>query len=482
MKLIMSESCQVKLDTVVQFVKVDTAPVFTCPKLQEAYDAAYAGDDTSLKAGAFKTLRLRANDMFVNVILIAFDCSSKKAFDDFKKATFKLGTKLNELKATNVVIDKLTDLVFASKEEILLQFASNLPLCDYAFDKYLIKKAGYTDKTVTIIGDESLQPALDEGKTIADGVIIARDLVNEPAEVLTSPEYADRVVTLGKEYGFETEIFSKDKIEEFGMGAFLAVARASIHEPKLIVMRYNGGGDEIAKGLIGKGVCYDTGGLGIKNTAGMATMKGDMAGSAAVVGAMCAIAKNKLEKNVVAVIAACENVIAGNAYRNGDLVHTMAGKSVYVASTDAEGRLTLADAITYMIRKEKVDSIVELSTLTGTNAMFYSGVCCSMLTTSDELFNSVNAVSKVACEKYDRVPHFDEFREFIKHDIADLYNSSTKGAGCITAGLFLDEFSEDMPYMHVDVAGNTFNSAKKDGEPAGGNGFGVKTLYHYIKG
>ena len=214
----------------------------------------------------------------------------------------------------------------------------------------------------------------------------------------------------------------------------------------------------------------------------MHAMKGDMAGSAAVIGAMCSIAMNKLPKNVVTVVAACENLVDGAGYRNGDIVHTMAGKSVFVHSTDAEGRLTLADAITYMIRKENVDSIIELSTLTGSCANFFSDVCCGVLTTDDEMYEKIASISDIAGEKYSRLPHYDEFREFIKSDIADLYNSSNNGAGGICAGLFLDEFKEDKPFMHLDIAGMTFAKTKKDGYPKGGTGYGVKTVYNYIKG
>jgi len=196
---------------------------------------------------------------------------------------------------------------------------------------------------------------------------------------------------------------------------------------------------------------------------------------------MCSIAMNKLPKNVVTVVAACENLVDGKGYKNGDIISTMAGKSVYVASTDAEGRLTLADAITYMIHKENVDSIIELSTLTGSCANFFANVCCGVLTTDDEMFEKLVKNSDISGEKYCRIPHFEEYREFIKSDVADLHNSSTNGAGGICAGLFLDSFKEDTPFMHLDIAGVTFAKTKKDGYPTGGTGFGVKSVYNYIK-
>lgn len=478
----MVTTCPQNVDTIVRYFRYDSAPTFSSPELQAAFDAALGGDDFGLKPGDVKTFRIKLSDKFVNLILIGFNCALyEKALPIFRKATLKLGTILNELKSEVVFVDNFTNMYFMEKAEIARQFASTLPLCDYAFDKYMIKKADYTEKEIHVFANEDIEAALQEGANIAKGICIARDLVNEPAEVLTPAELANRTIAFGQEYGFEVEVFDKEACEEFGMNAFLAVGRASVNEPKLIVMRYNGG-EGVAKGVIGKGLCYDSGGLFLKQGAGMAAMKGDMAGSAAVIGAMCSIAMNKLPKNVVTVVAACENLVDGAGYRNGDIVHTMAGKSVFVASTDAEGRLTLADAITYMIRKENVDSIIELSTLTGSCANFFSDVCCGVLTTDDDMFNQIAAHSDIAGEKYARLPHYEEYREFIKSDIADLYNSSTNGAGGICAGLFLDEFKEDKPFMHVDVAGVTFAKNKKNGYPKGGTGFGVKTVYHYIKG
>lgn len=478
----MVNSCPSNVDTIVRFIKYDAAPTFSSQEIQKSFDMALGGDDFGLKPGNVKSFRMKMSDRFVNLILIGFDCSLKEdALPIFRKAVLKVGTLLNELKAAVVFVDCFTRLCFMDKEEIARQFAGTLPLCDYSFDKYMMKKADYTDKEIHVFAEEDIEAALTEGANIAKGICIARDLVNEPAEVLTPSELADRTAAFGKEYGFEVEVFDKNACEDLGMHAFLTVGRASANEPKLIVMRYHGG-DGPAKGVIGKGLCYDSGGLFLKQGAGMVSMKGDMAGGAAVVGAMCAIAMNKLAKNVVAVVAACENMVDGEGYRNGDIVHTMAGKSVFVASTDAEGRLTLADAITYMIRKEQVDSIIELSTLTGSCANFFSDICCGVLTTDDQMYEQIAVHSSLAGEKYCRLPHYEEYREFIKSDIADLYNSSNNGAGGICAGLFLDEFKEDKPFMHLDIAGVTFAKNKKDGYPKGGTGFGVKTVYHYIKG
>jgi len=231
------------------------------------------------------------------------------------------------------------------------------------------------------------------------------------------------------------------------------------------------------------GWVIQAGGAGnfMRNVNQTATKTGNMAGAAAVIGAMCSIAANKVKKNVVTIVAACENLVDGNGYRNGDILKSMSGKTIFVASTDAEGRLTLADAMTYMIRKENVDSIIELSTLTGSCATFFGKVCAGVLTTNDELYNKIASYTVISGEKYWRLPTYAEYRENIKSDIADLYNSTTAGAGGIAAGMFLDEFKEDKPFMHIDIAGTTFASSKSEGQIEGGTGYGVKTVYYYIK-
>lgn len=468
------------VDTVVRFVKFNTAPNFTCTELQAAYDTAFGGDSTDLAVGEIKTLRLKVGTNFINLTIVGFDCSLPTAFDDFRRATAKLGTVLNELKSKNVFVDKLMNLIFADKCEIMRQFTSVLPLCEYSFDTYLSKKSDIPEKTIYILAESEHESAAKEGEMLARGICIARDFVNEPAETLTPAELAARAVAFGKEFGFDAQIYDKKACEELGMGLFLAVGRASVNEPKLIVMRYNGGGNEAPLGIVGKGLTYDSGGLALKQTAGMLTMKSDMAGSAATIGAMCAIAAQKLPKNVVAVVAACENLVDGTGYRNGDIFTGMAGKSVLIGSTDAEGRLTMADAITYIVRKENVSSIVELSTLTGSCAGFFGKVCAGALSTDDALFAKADN-AQITGEKYGRMPAYDEYREFIKPTIADLYNTSLNGAGGICAGLFLDEFREGVPFLHLDIAGTTFASAKSDCQPEGGTGFGVKTVYEYVK-
>jgi len=262
----------------------------------------------------------------------------------------------------------------------------------------------------------------------------------------------------------------------------LSVAKGSSLEPRFIIMRYHGGSDGQAPiAFVGKGITYDSGGLAIKTGGGMTSMRFDMNGAAAVIGAMCAISRMQLQKNVVAVVAACENAVDANSYRNGDVLASMNGQTVFVQNTDAEGRLTMADAITYCVRKEHPSEILEVAGLTGSVCNFFGSVCAAALTRQQELFDRIADLMPTTGEKYAQMPAFPEYRQLLKCPYADLNNSPAGGPGGILAGLFLDAFSEDVPFLHVDFGAMPFTSQKSDCQGAGGTGFGVKTLYHYVK-
>ena len=270
-------SCPKNIDTIVCYTQHDAVPHFS-------FDFYLDENELDLSAGTIKSFRIRFAEKYIHLILVGFDYAAKNLLDDFRKVTLKLGTKLNELKSENIFVEGLMD--FTDKQEIFRQFSSTLPLCDYAFDKYKQTKADYTDKNIFISGTSDLDAALSEGKNIAKGICIARDLTNEPSDVLTPYELANRCVSFGKEYGFEVEIFDKESCEELGMTAFLTVSRGSAYEPNLIVMRYLGNinFDTPTQGVIGKGLCYDSGGLYLKPGASMEHSKADMAGGASVIG------------------------------------------------------------------------------------------------------------------------------------------------------------------------------------------------------
>lgn len=358
-------------------------------------------------------------------------------------------------------------------------------LASYKFDKYKENKATY-NPDVTILDApkekiEKMKGKIAEASNVADGIILARDLVNEPANILYPETLAQHAVEAGKESGFEVEVFDEKQIEELGMKAFLEVGKGSVHKPRLIVMRYMGNANSDERvGLVGKGLTFDTGGYSLKPSTSMDTMKSDMGGAAAVIGTMTALAKNKVEKNVVAVVAACENAISGGSYKPGDIIGSMAGKTIEVLNTDAEGRLTLVDAITYIIEKEKVDKVVDVATLTGAVLVALGSEITGVLSNDDAFYEELLVAAKRTGEKFWRLPNDKCFKKLYKGDFADLKNTGGRYGGTITAGMFIEEFVQDKPWLHLDIAGTAWTDAGNDTTPKGGTGAPVATLYELV--
>ena len=422
-----------------------------------------------------------------NIILLGMGEADKISLEDvrlsFNKAAKELITK--KIETANVKHVRFPNLCY---KKTAMAIAEGMLNAEYNWNKYKTDakeafKVNEVTFDVTVSGKEDkIAAGLEEIVAIQEGVVLARDLVNEPAEYLYPETLAEVADIELSPLGVEVEIMNQDKIEELGMHAFLAVARGSEKEPKLIVMRYRGAEDsEDILGLVGKGLTYDSGGYAIKTTAGMTGMHTDMGGSGAVIGAMKAIAKNKVKKNVTAVVAACENMIDGKAYKNGDIIKTMQGKTVEILSTDAEGRLTLADAMYYIVTKENVNSVVDVATLTGAVVVALGSHYIGAVSNDQETMDKVKKASEVGGEKVWQLPADDEYREMVKSERADLRNSVPGGAGSITAGLFLEHFVEGKPWVHLDIAGTANNSAAKGYKAAGATGWPVKTLYYYVK-
>jgi len=360
------------------------------------------------------------------------------------------------------------------------EIAESIVFSKYEFIKYMNEKEA-DELEVEVLATE-VPEGFEEGKVLAEATNYTRDLINEPANVIYPETLADEAVKLGKEHGFEVEISEEDKIKELGMEAFLSVGRAAEKRPRLIVMRYNGNPDSDKKlGLVGKGLTYDTGGLSLKPSTSMDTMKTDMGGAATVLGAMAAIAKMKLKQNVVAVIAACENSIGPDAYRPGDIIGSMAGKTIEVLNTDAEGRITLADAVYYIEHKEGVSEIVDVATLTGAAVIALGSFSTAVLTTKDEMYFRLEDAAKEADERVWALPMFPEYREQLKSNIADIKNIGGREAGTITGGMFVADFVTNVPWLHLDIAGSSRLDREHQYFKPGGTGKMVRTLYHYIK-
>jgi leucyl aminopeptidase len=325
----------------------------------------------------------------------------------------------------------------------------------------------------------SLERGVERGRILAEATNFCRDLANEPANYLTPAEMAHQAETLAAQTGLECEVYGPDWMREKGMGGVLGVAAGSEQEPRFIVLRYNGGDNEPPLGLVGKGITFDTGGISIKPAENMGEMKGDMTGGAAVIAAMGAIGRLRPRVNVFAVVPATENMPSGSATRPGDVLKTMLGKTIEVVNTDAEGRLILADGITYA-REQGAASLIDVATLTGAISVALGNVAFGAMGNDAALMEKVKRAAKTAGEKVWELPMWEDYKELIKSDVADMKNSGGRLAGSITAAMLLWEFAEDTPWVHLDIAGVDLSDHEKGVLVKGCSGIPVRTLVHYV--
>lgn len=369
------------------------------------------------------------------------------------------------------------------REELVQKACEAMQLAQYTFKKYQTKEPEHKKwLQLTVSYPREIGALLDEAEKLAAATMFARDLGNEPANVITPTALGQAAVAAGKKFGFEVELYGPREIKELGMYAYYSVGMGSDEPMQLIVMKYlnNPQSSEIT-GFVGKGMTYDSGGYALKSASGMATMKIDMAGSAGVIGAMCAIADNHIKANVVAVVAACENMVSGHAYRNGDIIPTMSGKYVEVGNTDAEGRLTMIDAITYAIRKLGATSIIDIATLTGSAVSNFGREMAPVLYSDDTLWENVKHAAQLANDKVWPMPCDENLGKGNDSKIADIKNIGGSFGGTIAAGMFIREFTEGLPWAHLDMAGP---SAVDEDRPIcvkGSTGWGTRLLYHLIK-
>jgi leucyl aminopeptidase len=358
--------------------------------------------------------------------------------------------------------------------------ASGMRLRQYSFMKYKSNKSGDKPalKTLTVLTDnaEAAKKAYRNFEALAEGVHLARDFVNEPANVLTPAEFAKRAGEVRK-LGAKVEILTPVEMKKLGMGALLGVAQGSANEPRLVVMRWMGGKkDEPPVVFVGKGVTFDTGGISMKPAAGMEDMKGDMGGAACVSGLIHALAARKARLNAVGVIALVENMPSGSAQRPGDVVKSMSGKTIAVLNTDAEGRLILADALWYAQKRFKPKFMVDLATLTGAILIALGKEHAGLFSNNDELANRLLQAGSETGEKVWRMPLAGEYDRLIDSDIADVKNIGGRNAGSITAAQFLQRFVNDVPWAHLDVAGTAMDSTRNAINQSWGSGWGVRLL------
>ncbi|MCD6366209.1 MAG: leucyl aminopeptidase [Bacteroidales bacterium] len=421
----------------------------------------------------FKTFK----EVVVSDPITSFD---SVVIDKVRKTAAKIFKKTQGRKIKNLVVKDMTET-----QILCLPFTDGFALAAYRFDKYFTKKEEEksTVEQISLISRQADDAMLERMQTVIRAVYYARDLVNEPVSFLTAKEFANQMKQMGQEAGFHVEVFGKKKIESLKMGGLLAVNKGSFDEPTFTIMEWKPK-DAINKKpfvFVGKGVVFDTGGLSLKPTAGsMDEMKCDMAGGAAVAGSMYAIAKNKLRVWVIGLVPATDNRPGNKAYAPQDVVTMHNGMTVEVLNTDAEGRMLLADALSYA-KKYNPEVVIDLATLTG-SAHAAIGPNAIVGMTNDETgnFKELKEAGDFEHERIVEFPFWDEYAELLKSDVADMNNIGGKVAGAITAGKFLEKFT-DYPYIHLDIAGPAYLTKSDGYNPVGGTGVGVRLLYKFLQ-
>jgi leucyl aminopeptidase len=358
----------------------------------------------------------------------------------------------------------------------------------YRFDRYKTKKKddeaedrGTTRLTLAVADPSAVKKAVKARDGLAGGVAIARDLVNEPPNVLGPVEFAERAGELEK-LGVEVEILDEKQLSKIGMRALLAVGQGSDRPSRVAIMRWNGGRKgERPVAFIGKGVVFDTGGISIKPAASMEDMKGDMAGAATVVGLMHALASRKARANVVGAIGLVENMPDGKAQRPGDIVTTLSGQTVEIINTDAEGRLVLADLLTYVRDRYEPVFMVNLATLTGAILVALAQEYAGLFSNDDELSERLAAAGKATGERVWRLPLGPEYDKMIDSKFADMKNTGGRHGGSITAAQFLKRFVGETPWAHLDIAGTSMSAPQSEINRSWGSGWGVRLLDRLVR-
>jgi len=356
----------------------------------------------------------------------------------------------------------------------------------YTFRKHMTKKEDKPGeiKRLSIVGAGRLKARLekgaDKGRIISEATNLARDMVNEPANYMTPTDMAETAARLAREQGLEITILDLEQMKKLGMGGMLGVSRGSRQPPKFMVLNYKGGtAKEPDIALVGKGITFDSGGISIKPSDKLEEMKGDMAGGAAVIAAMVAISQLKPKINVMALIPATENLPDGNALKPGDVLTAMNGKTMEIISTDAEGRLVLADALSYA-KKHGAGKMVDAATLTGACRIALGDICTGAFGNNQELIDRIIAAGNEAGELVWQMPMFDEYGEQNKSDVADVKNVGGRLAGAITAAKFLAEFVDDTPWVHLDIAGTSLTDKERGYQIKGATGVPVRTLVNLV--
>ena len=445
---------------------------------------AAAADRFTGKSGSVLDIVAPAGLAVARLVILGVGKAGKLKAQDFVKLGGAARGKMPSSAREAMIVAELAD--GALKPEQVADVALGLRLRAYVFDRYKTKRKegeeppAKTQVMIAVGNVEAARKAWARSEPVADGVVMARDLINEPANILYPEEFARRAVVL-KKLGVAVEVLDVPAMKKLGMNALLGVGLGSAHDSRVVIMRWNGGkkgAEPVA--FIGKGVCFDTGGISIKPAASMEDMKGDMAGAACVVGLMHALAARKARVNAIGAIGLVENMPDGKAQRPGDIVKTMNGQTIEIINTDAEGRLVLADVLHYVNTRHKPKFMIDLATLTGAIIVALGQEYAGMFSNNDQLCERLSKAGLASGERVWRMPLGPEYDKMIDSKFADMKNTGGRYGGSITAAQLLARFVDKTPWVHLDIACTALGSPQTDINKSWSSGWGVRLLNQLV--
>jgi leucyl aminopeptidase len=418
------------------------------------------------------------------LIVVGLGERSKLTLESYRRAAATAAKKASSIKASSVAIHFPT--LKGNTREAFLAFAEGAALALYKFDKYIEKKKDETTlETVIFASNESRiisasKTALAEAAVLTEAVYFARDLENAPPSEIYPESLARLAEQSAERAGFSIKIMEEEEIKQLKMGGIIGVGQGSAKPPRLLILEYGKEYVKVPVVLVGKGVTFDSGGISLKPGSGMAEMKMDMSGAAAVLATFEAVARLKLRVHIVGLIPAVENLPSGTSYKPGDILRHYNGKTSEIDNTDAEGRLILADALAYA-DTFKPSAVIDLATLTGAVVVALGNYATGMMGNDQSLMNKLKAAGEKTYERLWQLPMYEEYESLIKSDVADVKNVGKRGAGTITAAMFLKKFIGKYKWAHLDIAGTAIMDEATAYTPKGGSGVGVRLLVEFLK-
>jgi leucyl aminopeptidase len=442
--------------------------------------------DFKPKAGAVHLLYPEGRIPAERLLLVGLGKRSMFTLNRLRQAAGKAAPLLRSSGAQGITY--VTDAIGNDGEDLAQALVEGSVLGLYRFLKYKTEKENDLKKelrTITLLTEsnsavKAMQKGVKIGVTIAESTVMVRDMVSSPSADMTPSIIATRAKEIARQFGLKFQVLEKDQMQKLGMGALLGVASGSVQPPKFIIVEYRKGGRKPFIALVGKTITFDSGGISIKPAENMDRMKDDMAGGAAVLGAIRTAAALKLPLNIIGLLPATENMPGGRAYKPGDVLSTMSGQTIEIINTDAEGRLILADALAYACRY-KPSVIVDIATLTGACGIALGNEATGMLGTSDTFLQKIRMAGEKTGERVWELPLWDEYHDQIKSDIADMKNTGGRAGGVITAAALLSKFIQKYPWVHLDIAATSWSEKERPYTPKGATGIGMRLLTQFLR-